>query len=86
MYGSSTLERIQMSGHEQRSFGRSGPARGAYAPLAFSIVNVLSIAVLYGRAGRLTPRNGGFRPGQNAVLAPRLPQRRGASLKQVRAS
>jgi hypothetical protein len=32
--------------------------------LAFSTVNILSMALLYGRAGRSTAHNGGFRPGQ----------------------
>ena len=37
-------------------------AQGAYAPLAFSTVNRFCMALLYGRAGRLTAKNGGFRP------------------------
>ena len=40
----------------------SGPSRGVQSPLAFSTVNILSMARLYGRAGRLTAQNGGFRP------------------------
>ena len=43
---------------------RSGPSRGGSAPLAFPIVTWVSMALLYGRAGRLTAKNGGFRPGQ----------------------
>jgi hypothetical protein len=39
----------------------SWPARGVYAPSAFSAVNILSMAFLYGRAGRLTALFGGFR-------------------------
>ena len=31
--------------------------------LAFSTVNRFSMVVLYGRDGRLTAKNGGFRPG-----------------------
>jgi hypothetical protein len=38
--------------------------RGGQAPLAFSYVNWFSMALLYGRAGRLTAKIGGFRPGQ----------------------
>ena len=38
--------------------------RGVQAPLAFSYVHRFSMALLYGRAGRLTAKNGGFRPGQ----------------------
>jgi ATP-dependent RNA helicase DHX37/DHR1 len=34
------------------------------APSAFPTVDRFSIALLYGRAGRLTAENGGFRPGQ----------------------
>jgi hypothetical protein len=41
---------------------RSGPSRGCYAPFAFSIGNRFCMALLYGRAGRLTAENGGFRP------------------------
>ena len=37
------------------------------SPLAFPIVNRFSVAVLYRRAGRLTAKNGGFRPGQSAA-------------------
>ena len=33
-------------------------------PLAFSKANRFSVVVLHGRAGRLTAKNGGFRPGQ----------------------
>jgi hypothetical protein len=40
----------------------SGPARGVYAPLAYCIVNVLSMAFLYGHAERSTSKNCGFRP------------------------
>jgi hypothetical protein len=43
---------------------RSGPARGGWAPLAFSTVILVSMALLYGRTGRLTAKNGAFRPGQ----------------------
>jgi hypothetical protein len=39
-----------------------GPSRGVQAPLAFPIVNRFSMAVLYGRAGRLTAKTGVFRP------------------------
>jgi hypothetical protein len=41
----------------------SGSARGVYAPSAFSTANRLSMAFLYGRAGRLTALFGGLRPG-----------------------
>ena len=41
----------------------SGPARrGAQAPLVFPAVNRFCMALLYGRAGRFTAQNGGFRP------------------------
>ena len=43
---------------------RSGPSRGVYAALVFYLVNLLSVAFLCGRAGRLTAKNGGCRPGQ----------------------
>jgi hypothetical protein len=33
-------------------------------PLAFFIVNLFCMALLYGRASRLTAKNGGLRPGQ----------------------
>ena len=33
--------------------------------LAFSVVNLLSVVVLYGRAGCSMAKNGGFRPGQS---------------------
>ena len=33
-------------------------------PLAVSYVNRFSMALMYGRTGRLTAKNGGFRPGQ----------------------
>jgi hypothetical protein len=39
-------------------------ARGGEALLSFSTVNWFCMALLYERAGRLTVRNGGFRPGQ----------------------
>ena len=48
---------------------RPGPPWGGYAPLAFPIENQFCVAFLYGRAGRLTPQNGGFRPGQGAEPA-----------------
>ena len=35
--------------------------------LAFSYVNRFCVALWYGRAGRLTAENGGFRPGQVAA-------------------
>ena len=38
--------------------------RGVYAPLAFYYVNRFSMALLYGPAGRVTAKNGVFRPGQ----------------------
>jgi hypothetical protein len=33
--------------------------------LAFSYENPFCVGLLYGRAGRLTAENGGFRPGQS---------------------
>jgi hypothetical protein len=48
-----------------------GPTRGGEAPSTFSAVNRFRMGRLYGRAGRLTAKNGGLRPGQ--------PGRRGAS-------
>ena len=47
------------------SFSYAVRAWGGYAPLAFSIGNQFCVAFLYGRAGRLTAQNGGFRPGQH---------------------
>ena len=44
----------------------SRTARGAHAALAFPIVNWFSMALLYGRAGRLRANNGGF-PAPRAV-------------------
>ena len=38
--------------------------RGGEAPSAFSYTNRFCMARLHGRAGRLTVKNGGFRPGQ----------------------
>ena len=38
---------------------------GGYAAFAFSIGNQFSMALLYGRAGRLTTQNGGCRPAQH---------------------
>ena len=48
----------------------SGPAWGLQAVLAFSIVDRFCMALLYGRAGRLTTQNGGFRPGQSRSNSP----------------
>jgi hypothetical protein len=47
----------------------SGPPApsGLYPPLAVSTVNLLSMALLYGRAG-LKAQNGGFRPGQRTSV------------------
>jgi hypothetical protein len=55
--------------HHHPGLGRrrsalSAPPRGGYAPLAFSYVNRFCMGLLYGRAGRLTAKNGGFRRGQ----------------------
>jgi hypothetical protein len=42
-----------------------GPPGAVKRPhAAFSDINRVSMALLYGRAGRLTAKNGGFRPGQ----------------------
>jgi hypothetical protein len=41
---------------------RPGPREGVYAPAAFSILSLLSMAVLCGRAGRFTAKHGGSRP------------------------
>jgi hypothetical protein len=47
------------------------PARGIKAALAFSIVNHVCTALLYGRAGHLSAKkHAGFWPGQ-CVVAPR---------------
>jgi hypothetical protein len=47
-----------------RAFGYlSGPTGGGYALLAFSDVNLFSMALLYGCAGHLTTENGAFWPG-----------------------
>jgi hypothetical protein len=40
-----------------------GPPR-AFKPFAFPTSNQCCVAFFYGRAGRLTAENGGFRPGQ----------------------
>ena len=42
-----------------------GPLTPGYAPSAFPAADRFCMAVLYGRAGRLTAGNGGFRPGQS---------------------
>jgi hypothetical protein len=42
-----------------------GPSGAVKPPLAFTIVNRLSMARLYRRGGRLTAQNGGFWPGQS---------------------
>ena len=52
--------------------GLSGLARGVSAALAFSIVNRFCVAVLYGRARRLTSQNGSFRPRQWGPRSKRL--------------
>ena len=44
-------------------------ARGGEAALAFPYKNPFCMALLHGRAGRLTAENGGFRPGQAAGVA-----------------
>jgi hypothetical protein len=49
---------------------RSGPPRDGYAALAFPYENPFCMRLLYGRAGRLTAQNGGFRPGQERVEGP----------------
>jgi hypothetical protein len=41
-----------------------GPPGGVQTTFAFCIVNPICMALLHGRAGRLTAHNGGFRPGQ----------------------
>jgi hypothetical protein len=41
------------------------PCRRGEAPAAFAAVNLLSMAVLHVRAGRLTAQRGGFRPDQS---------------------
>ena len=46
---------------------RPGPRGGVSVSLAFPTVDWFSAARLCGRAGRLTAKNGGFRPGR-AVL------------------
>ena len=56
----------------ERSRVRSGPPRGGQAPPAFPIVNQVCVGILYGRAGRLTAKNSGFRPGH--WRAPRWPR------------
>ena len=69
--GEEARGRPEARGEAQRQ--PSGPARGGYAPLAFPTVDLLSMELLYGRAGRLTAKNGGLRPGQPAaVAAPRV--------------
>jgi hypothetical protein len=40
------------------------PREGVQAPLAFSVVNRVCVAFLYGCTGCLIAKNGGFRPGQ----------------------
>ena len=48
------------------------PARGveaALASLAFATVNRFRMALLYGRARRLTVKHGGFRPGQSEAVS-----------------
>ena len=46
------------------------PPRRGYAPLAFPTVNRDRMARLYGRAGRLTAKNGEFWPGQYESRSP----------------
>ena len=67
--GEEARGRPEARGEAQRQ--PSGPARGGYAPLAFPTVDLLSMELLYGRAGRLTAKNGGFRPGQSRGARPR---------------
>ena len=42
-----------------------GSPGGGEAPLAFPCVNRFCMGLLYGRAGRLNAKNGGFRRGQS---------------------
>jgi hypothetical protein len=72
---------------QPRARRRTGPLRAFKAALAFPAVNLLSTTVLYGRAGRLTAKNGGFRPGQvYDRRGSRVPssRRRGRSARTVR--
>ena len=56
---------LGMNPIEARShFGLSAPPGAFKRPLAFSYENPFCMGILYGRAGRLTVENGGFRPGQ----------------------
>ena len=49
--------------------------------MAFSIVNRFCMAFLCGRAGRLTAKTGGFRPGAGAVVV--LPWQDGPCFDQA---
>ena len=44
--------------------GGPGPPGAVKRPSAFPIANRVCMGLLFGRAGRLTYKNGGFRPGQ----------------------
>jgi hypothetical protein len=55
-------------------------ARGGYVPLSFSTVNRFCMALVYGRARRLTAQPGVFRPGQ----CPRAPSSRSSSQRARR--
>jgi hypothetical protein len=54
---------LERAGVRPQALDLSGPARvNVHMALAFTYVNRFSMALLYGRAGRLTAINGGFRP------------------------
>ena len=48
----------------RREEGAVRAVPGRLSAIAFSCVNRFCMGFLYGRAGRLTAENGGFRPGQ----------------------
>jgi hypothetical protein len=54
--------RARVPGHEPRH--GPGPPKAVKHPHRSPQLNRFCMAALYGRAGRLTAKNGGFRPGQ----------------------
>ena len=58
--------RFGFAGHERgriREGTLSGPSGAVKRPQRFPYVNRVTMVLLDGRAGRLTAKNGGFRPG-----------------------
>ena len=55
---------VRGSVNSNAALNRPGPPGGGWAAFAFPIGNRFCVALLYGRAGRVTAQTGGLRPGQ----------------------